>query len=354
LADGGYEARLPQLSPASAGAGVEAPGGANGVGPGAGGGGAASTSPAGAAASAATSGPAAADVEPVNGLMPIKQALTVQEALAYSPQEKTILDDYRFDPNHVDDQLNTPALYVLLRRVMMLPPAHDVLESADRVSPSNLWKDPQRYRGQLIRVEGLFADSEARPIMDWSGNAIPTKWWGAREIFVGDVEVFRAKDDPQPILVFMAERPADRFPLGQKVEVVGLFYKVVELPENDQTGDRSKKHLYPVFVARTIYPAGGMGAGPVDAPSLLWSLIGLGVVMMAVIFFMLRKRVAIFKRADTQRRPFGPLSFEQLRAKYPDEEEDGPVDEDLIQQAKAYRQQHGLDKDKDERDKNSR
>lgn len=244
----------------------------------------------------------------------------LRAALLFTDSERQILSTV----HDGDGLLDNPALYVLLRRARMLPPGREVLEEADQPNPRNLWDDPARYRGQLVRVSGLFAAKT----LDWPAQVTTSPGWGSRPVYATYIS---APDWPEPMVVFLPEKPPD-WAKGAKVEVSGYFYKLLRQASARQP---SNLGLYPVLVARQLYRPS------MELPGLtsIWNLIiGLAAIL-AIVFFVLRRR--------TRRKPGD--SLEHLRkmatTNQPDQpmEKDGPVDEELARQVEQYQARHGKD-----------
>lgn len=169
-------------------------------------------------------------------LLPIPASGSLADALAFTPAERDIL----FSVRDGDGQLDTAALYVLLRRAMMLPDTPQTLAEADPIHAANLWKDPARYRGQLIRLEANYAGKS----IDWSADVTPSVWWGAREVYAVYAYV---PGTSEPVIVFLTEKPPETIPA--KLEIVGFFYKLLDEPS---AFDPSRRGLYPVLVAKNV------------------------------------------------------------------------------------------------------
>ena len=244
--------------------------------------------------------------------LPIVPADTVEDALAYSQAEKTILEDV-YDR---DDQINTSAFYVLLRRAAMLPAGRVVLNQAEQPNPKSLWKEPKRYRGRLIRVEAIYAGR----ITEYTKNLSPSKWWGNRPVWMMDVVEYQTN---KPIIVALTEKPP-KITIGTRVKVAGIFYKVVRLPENKQTGDPSKKHDYPIIVAKNVFLFQSLTTGTAPLGAVIMSLT---VILMLVAFIMLRHYITRKVKTSQPRRAVEPVP------KNPEEDE---VDEELLREVESY------------------
>ena len=253
--------------------------------------------------------PAAA--EPVEPSHDITVAATVEQALAYSAGELNILSSVRDGGawNHL-------AFYVLLRRAAMLPEGLKMIDEAEQPNPRDFWKEPQRYRGRLVRFEGKIP----RPIAEWTGRLTTTSWWGGRPVYMLDVI---EETTGQPLLVAMIEEPNANIKQKQKLRFAGIFYKLVTLPENSKTGDPNVTHEYPVIVAKQFY------AGKVE-PDESWyvAVIVLALAALVAAFVVVRQRNRRLIRRDA-------LGQERRRREVPAEYEGAPVDEELRRQVEA-------------------
>jgi len=278
-------------------------------------GGAASASASELATPRPATGPAAFLRDRPEQTTPIPRARTVEEALAFDPDERKVLGDVADG----DGQLDAAALYVLLRRAEMLPPEDRTFEEAEQPNPKSLWTEPGRYRARLVRVTG-------RPVgqvTDWSDQVKFTPWWGRRPAYVLYLRVPKVAE---PILVFLTRKPPDRLP--PNLRVAGLFYKLVSLPENRRTGDPAIRHEYPVIVARAVLPAESGGGLPAEFV-VFFSV----VIVMLVIFLMLRRYLS--RHAPRAGRAYRPRRAEQATA--PPGEAARDVDEELRRQVEAAR-----------------
>ena len=257
--------------------------------------------------------------------VPIRPAGTVAEALDFDDDEKKILQDV----TDGDTELNAAALYVLLRRAEMLPDERQSHDEAEQPNPKSFWTEPGRYRARLVRVEGLVYGQPT----DWSKEVKPSPRWGNRGVHVIYLKV---ADMPDPVLVFLTRKPPEDLP--RRLRVAGLFYKLVRLAENPQTGDPSKQHLYPVMVAKTIFRSHSPG-GLTAAAGILFGL----VILLLVAFMMLRRYVS-------RRRGESESGYRSLRAPAgapgppgTEPEANEEVDELLRREVEAYRAEREAD-----------
>lgn len=253
--------------------------------------------------------------------MPIAAAESVRDALAFSAEEREILKDVRDG----DGQLDTPALYVLLRRAAMLPAGQRTLTEAEEPNPKSLWTEPQRYRARLVRVSGR----RVGPVEDWSDQVTPTRWWGSRGVHVLYLKVPGAEE---PLMVYVTARPAEKLP--ERVRIAGLFYKLVTLPERAETGDPSRTHAYPVLVAGTVHALRSPWGVPAEAAIML------GVVLALVVVFMLLRRAGR-RAAPAERAPYRPRRPEHAADAPTDTAGQPPdeVDAELRRQVEQFRRQ---------------
>lgn len=261
-------------------------------------------------------------------LRPIEKAETVEEALAYSQAERTILAAVR----DRDGQLDTQALYVLLRRAEMLPAGPQSVQEADRPNMKNFWKEPAGYRGKLVLVEGGFVKAQ-----DWSGRAAATRWWGTRGAWRVELQEL-ATGEGRPLIVMLTRRPPAVLRQGRRLRFAGLFYKLVTLPQAKQAGAPPQTDEYPVIVASSIYA--GPGGAAAAVPPQAYVLFGL-IIVLAVAFVFLFRLAARRREAPAGR--YRPLRFEEaaerLAAEGQAEAQDVAegVDEELIRQVQAFK-----------------
>ncbi|OPX22941.1 MAG: hypothetical protein B1H04_04330, partial [Planctomycetales bacterium 4484_123] len=256
---------------------------------------------------------------------PIIPARTVQEALAYDRSERAILEDVR----DRDGQLDSLALSVLLRRAAMLPAGPAALAEADRPNVKNLWREPGRYRGRLIRIEGAFIHQQ-----DWSRYASPTSYYAGPVYMVHLREL--ATGEFRPLIVMLPYPPPERIAQGRRIRLAGLFYKLVTLPEDPATGgDPAKTHEYPVIIARDLGLRGWVPSSTMPTPVLL--LVGL-VVLLLVVFVFIWRRAARVRRRGPE---YKPLRFEAGPVEGNGAEQAGDVDERLVREVQAYRRESG-------------
>jgi hypothetical protein len=260
---------------------------------------------------------------------PIKRAETVEDALAYSDGEKIIMKDV----HDGDGQLSTPALYILLRRSQMLP-IDKMLEEAERPNPKNFWREPERYRGRLVRLKVLYAGR----VTPWTENVTPTRWWGKRDAWMMDVLVEVEKTKPpsyKRILVVMGHEPPKNLKNRQPLELVGLFYKLAKLREDAEEGDPNVKNEYPVIVAGAICPPQS------DENPFKWG----GTIMIMVILGLLFAFIRL-KRGVSRQRAADVREYHPTRPDSGAEAATGEVDEELRRQVELH-QAEKKDKDAD-------
>ena len=249
---------------------------------------------------------------------PIKRAETVEDALAYSKDEKIILKDVRDGGG----QLDSSALYVLLRRSQMLPEGDKTLDEAERPNPKNLWREPGRYRGRLVRLKVLYAGR----VTPWTENVTPGRWWGRRNVWMVDVlvEVEKTKP-PERMLVVMGHEPPKNLKNRQPLELVGLFYKLAQLREDAEKGDPNVKNEYPVIVASSLLPPRS------DESDFRWGSIVMIMVVMVMLFVFMR-----LKRRVSRQRAAGMREYHPARPDSNAEAATGEVNEELQRQVKLH------------------
>ena len=256
---------------------------------------------------------------------PIVPAKSVQEALAYDQAERAILEDVCDG----DGQLDSLALSVLLRRAAMLPAGPAALAEADRPNVKNLWREPARYRGRLIRIEGAFIHQQ-----DWSRYASPTSYYSGPVYMVHLQEL--ATGEFRPLIVMLPYPPPERIIQGRRIRLGGLFYKLVTLPEDPATGgDPNKTHKYPVIIARDLGLRGWVPSSTMPTPVLL--LVGL-VVLLLVVFVFIWRQAARARRRGPE---YKPLRFEAGPVEGDGAGQAGDVDQRLVREVQAYRRESG-------------
>ncbi len=265
---------------------------------------------------------------------PITRAETVEEALAYSKDEKIVMDDVSDD-----GQLSTPALYVLLRRAQMLPEGNKTLEEAERPNPKDFWREPKRYRGRLVRLEVRYGGR----VEPWTKNITPTRWWGRRDVWMVDVLVEAEKTKPptyRRMLVVMGHEPPKNLSKRQPLEVVGIFYKLARLREDTQTGDPNKKNEYPVIVAASLFVPQS------DKHGFPWLATLMITVVMVMLFVFMRLRRSVARQRAAGRHRYKPMRPDDSAAtrlsssKSDAKAKAGPdveVNEELLRQVESYK-----------------
>jgi hypothetical protein len=198
-----------------------------------------------------------------------------------------------------DEEWLTTPLCVLLGRAAMLPKGNDVFEKAMWPKPNEFWGAPQKYRRQLVALEGTYAG------LTESKKAGISQWWPTRDFSVLHVAVSR----DQVVLVALAEKPPD-LKKYSKIKFVGFFYKTAQLPV---IGNPNEKRIYPVFVARAIVPLGSTDTAPSGLGRPI-SLISAIVVLLALaLFIQLRlkarkQRLMMMQRVHALSHPAEPDS----------------------------------------------
>ncbi|MDY7010406.1 MAG: hypothetical protein SVV80_06590 [Planctomycetota bacterium] len=258
-------------------------------------------------------------------VLPINRAETVEDALAYSDDEKIILDDVRDG----DGQLSRPALYIMLRRARMLPGVDKTLEEAERPNPKDFWREPERYRGRLVRVKVRYGGRTTA----WTENVTPTRWWGRRDVWMVDVLVESEKTKPptyRRVLAVMGHEPPKNLLDRQPLELVGIFYKLARLREDAEEGDPDIMNEYPVIVAGALFAAPSPGEN-----GFQWGAVLMIVAAMVMLFVFMLLRRSVSRRRAAGRREYPPMR--------PDDSaggaEAGPmeeVNEELRRQVESY------------------
>lgn len=270
--------------------------------------------------------------------MPIDVAADVEQALRLSDREKQILASVR-DGN---SQLDEAGLYVTLRRAAMLPVGQATLDKADSVPVDNLLARPERYRGQLIRM-----DVRVWRVQKWQSELTPTIWWGRRPIWRLDCTIRGAgRDDPSagvPVMLLLTQLPEGyregEFRTGPSARVAGLFYKTVQLRKDGPQGEGSpESRLYAVLAGNALYASQGSDAGDGLLSSPMTYIIA-GLLLLMVVGFIFARRMAARRPVRPWRQYASPQTGESQ------ELADGPVDEELARQVRQFQQEHGIDPD---------
>lgn len=264
--------------------------------------------------------------------VPIAQASTVDQALEYGEDEQLLLKDVQ----DADGQLSAPALYVLLRRVMMLPPGEAAWNEATQPNPKDLWREPQFWRGKLIRLYAYYGHHE--PI-DWSRGLARTRWWGDRQVWLIGVK------DPKTgrgMIVMSPNKPPPHLRRGSTIQFAGLFYKTVMLDAERPDETKAGKEEYPVIVVRSLVPdaqspAAAGGGWRMPSASGMTTIMFLIVAALLILLFAVR-RLGGRSRAGPQYRPhrLGPGQAGPLAPPAPEE----PLDDELLRQVRQYKKEH--------------
>ena len=151
-----------------------------------------------------------------------------------------------------------------------------------------------------------------------------------------------ATGEQRPVIVMLTCPPPAKMPQGKRLRLVGLFYKLVTLPEDESTGGNAAvTHEYPVIVTGALTRRSVVGGGGFDLPPAIIAMFAL-VLALLVAFMLLRKRISAQKAAAKNR--YEPLRFEDAVdavdavASVDDERDDGPVDEELLRQLEEFQQ----------------
>ena len=261
----------------------------------------------------------------------IQPAATVDEALAYTEAEKTILADV-LDRN---GQYDTPALGVLLHRAAMLPADRDVLlPEADRPSMKKLWAEPERYRGRLVWVEGNYqADG------DFSNRVKQTVRWAGRVHQVLLIET--ESGDGGHLLILMPGEHKIRAGKYQRLAAGGVFYKTARLPGGfTMPGGKviDVEQEYAFVVAPRLYSSISDDGGWLSRVPASVVIIFVIVVVLLAGFFVLKRRLTQAGRGKPMHSDYKPMRFEDAAdGEEIDEVEDGPVDPELVREAQAFK-----------------
>ena len=207
----------------------------------------------------------------------------------------------------------------------MLPEGDKTLEEAERPNPKNLWREPGRYRGRLVRLKVLY-DGRVTP---WTENVVPGRWWGKRDVWMIDVLVEVEKTKPpsyERILVVMGHEPPKNLKNRQPLELVGLFYKkLTQLREDAEEGDPNVKDEYPVIVASSLLPS------RLEEGSFRW----VGAVMIIAVMIMLFVFMRL-KRGVSRQRAAGVREYQPTRPDGGAVGGTGEVDEELRRQVELH------------------
>lgn len=269
-------------------------------------------------AATAASQPLLPEAEPQPQPLSIAPAAGVEEALRYTDEERIILDDI----NIRDASLDTAALPVLLCRAQMLPTDRSILTEADRPNLKNLWREPQRWRYRLVRVEGKFQLLE-------NFRAKPSRRWGTRAVYVLHL-VETQTGQNRRLIIMLTRKPAGEMRRDQRIELAGIFYKLARLSDSRESPETAELVDFPVLVAGAVFDAGAGDAG-LSLPPKVVATIAV-VVLLLVVFILLRVRLG--------RRPAPGGRYKPLRSERVAEagNEDNAVDEELRRQVRAFEQ----------------
>jgi len=274
----------------------------------------------------------------------VQPAATVDEALAYTEGEKTILADV-LDRN---GQYDTPALGVLLHRAAMLPIDREVLfPEADRPSMKKLWAEPERYRGRLVWVEGRYQTDG-----DFSNRVKQTARWAGRVHQVLLIET--ESGDGGHLLILMPGEHQIRAGKYQRLAAGGIFYKTARLPGGFTMPDGKVidvENEYAFVVAPRLYSSAGGQDGWLSRVPASVVIIFIVVVLLLAGFFVLKRRLGQAGRGKPMHSDYMPLRFEDAAdGEDVDEVEDGPVDPELVREAQAFKGESADETKDDESD----
>ncbi len=261
--------------------------------------------------------------------LPIPQVDSVEQVLQYTETERTTFADV----HDGDGTISTAALYWLLYRSAMLPKDRRTLAEADAPSLKNLFREPQRHRAQLVRIRAKYLGHS-----DWTGDSARSYPWGDRPVHLWYL-VSRELDPQRRIMLATSAPPPAWVRRGLPLDVAGLYYKLVRIEDDPGEGGAPVKvREYAIVAVGPVFRAGG--AGVADVPPHVLGMFG-AVVLLLVGFFVLRARTR--RAAKGEQRRYQPLRFEDVLDRPPPDEpevDDGPVDEELIRQVRAYQAEH--------------
>ncbi|HQL75877.1 MAG TPA: hypothetical protein PLD58_22060 [Phycisphaerae bacterium] len=301
------------------------------------------TAPTSAPATAPTTAPATA---------PLSRDNISEAAIELTERERIALGAVR-DRN---TQLAETGFFMLLARAAKMGALSDQqLQDVESPSYSNLMAHPSRYRAQAIRMTiSVFTSEKLEPT---SGGAFPvtSHWPRERPVwYLTGLNASLKVDPQQPVMLYATLDPAAALgkPVevrnqtqvygvpGQRVDVVGLFYKL-----RRSASEENDERDYPVLLVWQLKAAGGGGVLGSSGGSIVGVLAVIMLVLALLLGFILLKRRVSRQKAS---RPGGPR-YKPLRdvslddQGQPADQEDVGVDPLLKQAAEEYQKERQSD-----------
>jgi len=271
----------------------------------------------------------------------------MRRGLQLTDTEKTALGDV----TDGSTQWRESAFYLLLRRVSQLPElAPEDLHSLDAPAYRSLLHEPQRHRARAmrrrVRVYRVLKMSPGRGHADLGYSPAWPKGRSVWQIYCTGAEVPDPADEP--MVVFSTVEPTglgrpdkvttqeeQMFSRGPEVEIVCVFYKVIE----DVEDGSGRRRDYPLLLAWQMFPRTESLHRAV--PPGIW-IVAAGIGAVAVGYFFLRRHVRRLRRPAASGAA-GARATRRAEAAPEGGEPDGSVDPLLKEAAQQYRQErrHG-------------
>ena len=282
----------------------------------------------------------------------------VEKALTLDEHDQQVLLKSKDGTRTVEE----PGFYLMMSRVAALPALSEAeWGRLDSPAVANLAKFPHRYRYAPVRLSMRVYRIVKLTVE--KGTITGGPYWPADKpiyaIHGVNAETDAEHQYNEPLVVYSAVLPpalpdkaivdGDKtdYASGPPYRLAGVFYKTIEtMDEGSPDGQRTWR-TYPVVLAwqwerqQAKLDAGG-------ARPLLSGIVVLGCVLGVAVFVMVKRRAKAAKGPKGAAVRFGEYQpLRDLEAERTGEKsEDDLVDDALVEAAKTYRNEHGLDEER--------
>ena len=282
---------------------------------------------------------------------------TVEETLTISERDKQVLLKSKDGTRTVEE----PGFYLLMSRVAGLPQLSEAEWSRlDSPAVANLTKFPNRYRYAPVRL--TMRVYRIVKLTVEKGTITGGPYWPVDKpiyaIHGVNAEADAEHQYNEPLVVYSPvlppELPEKRvvdgdqtdFASGPTYRLAGVFYKVIETMDEGSPDGKRYWREYPVVLGWQWHREKAR-LGETGANQVLSGIIVLGCVLAVALFVMFKRRAKAAKGPKGQGVSFGDYTpLRDLEAERDGVEVEEPVDDALVDAAKTYRDEHGLDGEK--------
>ncbi|MBN1942128.1 MAG: hypothetical protein JW849_02430 [Phycisphaerae bacterium] len=269
----------------------------------------------------------------------------VHETLTFSPKDKLLLSALRDDINPAEQN----GFYRLMQIVSDLPAlSAGELHQLDNPAWANLLRQPERYRLQPIRL--ALRVYVVRELTVGRGLRANPYWPAGKPVYELHATILDSPDEP--LILYAPQRPAKLGPPSETLPDGRVRYKSappyqaagVFLQYYTETDGANRN--YPVVLAWQLTPEAsslGLLFGTFSQREhwFAWGSILAAILIAAGVFLYLHRRLRRppAARSGPTFRNYRPLRDEEQAE---DHEPDEPVDPDLSEAVKEYRDNHPL------------